>query len=226
MTTTRDIVSRALMRIRIVAPGEPVSADYAQVALDHLNAMLASLVADGVVITNAPFALADTFAFFVPPVTLSGETVDAITYLGDWNASTNSPSLATVPDRGSVYRVAVAGSTALPTYPSTETLSSWTVGDYVVSTGVAFYKGDTSTRFERGIIDMLATEIAPSFGREPLPQIVDGAEAGRRSLYGVFLRSQVPVFDRSLVLTPSRRFVGVSVNGNSIDGYDIDGVRS
>lgn len=52
--------------------------------------------------------------------------VDALTDLGDWNANTNTPSLASgVGDELDFYRVSVAGTTTL------DTLTDWVVGEYL-----------------------------------------------------------------------------------------------
>jgi hypothetical protein len=61
----------------------------------------------------------------------------AITYQGTWNASTNSPTLASgVGTKGFLYKVSTAGTTTL------DGISQWNVGDQVVFNGTTWDKID------------------------------------------------------------------------------------
>ena len=65
--------------------------------------------------------------------------IGALNYKGTWNASTNSPALASgVGTKGDYYQVSVAGSTSL------DGLSNWGIGD------VAAFNGTTWQRIEGG----------------------------------------------------------------------------
>jgi hypothetical protein len=65
--------------------------------------------------------------------------IGALNYVGTWNASTNTPALASsVGTKGDYYQVSVAGSTTL------NGISNWGVGD------VAAYNGSTWQRIEGG----------------------------------------------------------------------------
>jgi hypothetical protein len=65
--------------------------------------------------------------------------IGALNYKGTWNASTNSPALASsVGTKGDYYQVSVAGSTSL------NGLSNWGIGD------VAAFNGTTWQRIEGG----------------------------------------------------------------------------
>lgn len=65
--------------------------------------------------------------------------IGALNYKGTWNASTNTPTLASgVGTKGDYYQVSVAGSTSL------DGLSNWGVGD------VAAFNGTTWQRIEGG----------------------------------------------------------------------------
>ena len=56
--------------------------------------------------------------------------IGALNYKGTWNASTNTPALASgVGTKGDYYQVSVAGSTAL------DGISNWGVGDVVAFNG-------------------------------------------------------------------------------------------
>ena len=70
------------------------------------------------------------------PSSLTG----ALVYQGTWNASTNSPSLASVGAKGTYYKVSVDGTTSLGG------LNNWTAGDLVISDGTAWQQvqGGTS----------------------------------------------------------------------------------
>jgi len=61
--------------------------------------------------------------------------IGALNYKGTWNASTNTPALASgVGTKGDYYVVSVAGSTAL------DGISNWGVGDWVVFNGAAWQR--------------------------------------------------------------------------------------
>jgi hypothetical protein len=68
--------------------------------------------------------------------------VGSIVYQGVWNASTNSPAIpaAATGNKGYYYKVSVAGTTAVDGF------SNWTVGDLIISDGVAWenVQGGTS----------------------------------------------------------------------------------
>ena len=68
--------------------------------------------------------------------------VGSIVYQGVWNASTNIPTIpaAAVGNKGYYYKVSVAGTTAVDGF------SNWTVGDLIISDGVAWenVQGGTS----------------------------------------------------------------------------------
>ena len=62
-----------------------------------------------------------------------------IEYLGTWNASTNTPSLASgIGSKGGYYVVSVAGSTTL------DGAADWQPGDWVIFNGTAWQKIDTT----------------------------------------------------------------------------------
>jgi hypothetical protein len=61
--------------------------------------------------------------------------IGALNYKGTWNASTNTPALASgVGTKGDYYVVSVSGSTAL------DGISNWGVGDWVAFNGVAWQR--------------------------------------------------------------------------------------
>ncbi|UOF81558.1 chaperone of endosialidase [Bacteriophage sp.] len=69
-----------------------------------------------------------------------GGTAGAVNYLGTWNASTNTPTLASgVGTKGGYYVVSVAGTTNL------DGISLWSVGDWAVFNGSVWQKVDGSS---------------------------------------------------------------------------------
>jgi hypothetical protein len=69
-----------------------------------------------------------------------GGTAGAVNYLGTWNASTNTPTLASgVGTKGDYYVVSVAGTTNL------DGISLWSVGDWAVFNGSVWQKVDGSS---------------------------------------------------------------------------------
>jgi hypothetical protein len=204
MITARDVVVRALTRLRIVAPGEAVPAHLAAQGLASLNAMRAAWQNSGIFITIPEFVLTDEFWFFVP-----AKSVAALTYKGSWNASTDTPALASaIGARGDAYRVTVAGAVSL------SGLTPWIAGQVFVSDGAVWTRGETSDRLHQAVIDLLAVQIAPDFGRDPSPYIQRSAEDGWNSILAAFVRAPTATFDRGLVDLPARRWRGT--------GYSID----
>jgi hypothetical protein len=69
---------------------------------------------------------------------VAGQIPDSVlsnlSYQGGWNANTNTPTLSTVPASGTYYKVTTAGTTTL------SGISSWGVGDWVISNGTAWEK--------------------------------------------------------------------------------------
>jgi stage V sporulation protein SpoVS/hydrogenase maturation factor len=75
----------------------------------------------------------------IPIAQLPTSVVGAVTYISAWNASINSPPLASgVGTKGYYYVVSVAGSTSL------DTISDWKVGDWVIFNGSAWEKIDNT----------------------------------------------------------------------------------
>ena len=75
----------------------------------------------------------------VPVSELPAAVLGALSYQGTWNASTNTPTLASgVGTKGYYYVVSVAGSTNL------DGITSWVVGDWAVYNGTAWQKVDNT----------------------------------------------------------------------------------
>lgn len=75
----------------------------------------------------------------VPVSELPAAVLGALSYQGTWNASTNTPTLASgVGTKGYYYVVSVAGSTNL------DGITDWKVGDWAVYNGTAWQKVDNT----------------------------------------------------------------------------------
>lgn len=73
----------------------------------------------------------------VPLSQIPGSIVGGLTFKGNWNATTNTPALASgVGTQGWMYRVSVAGATNL------DGITDWQAGDYAAFNGTAWVKFD------------------------------------------------------------------------------------
>ena len=96
----------------------------------------------------------------VPISQIPDSVIGALSYQGTWNASTNTPALASsVGTKGYYYVVSVAGSTNL------NGISDWLVGDWAVYNGTAWQKIDntdsvTSVNGFTGAVVLTTTDVA------------------------------------------------------------------
>ena len=96
----------------------------------------------------------------VPVSELPAAVLGALSYQGTWNASTNTPTLASgVGTKGYYYVVSVAGSTNL------DGITDWKVGDWAVYNGTAWQKVDntdqvTSVNGQTGAVVLTTTNVA------------------------------------------------------------------
>lgn len=207
MSTVRELCRRSLMRARIIAPDEEPDAASMADAISQLNDMMFAWKSMGVDVGHVELAASDEFAFFVPPLDAEADTITALAFQGNWNASTNSPSLATnTGTDGYAYKVSVAGSTVL------NDVTSWSVGDYALycgsATGGEWLKGRTSRGFDAAVIAMLAVQLCSDHGKDPLPVIVREAAMGWRHISVCYIKPKTNNnIDLGLVNSPSRRFI-------------------
>lgn len=204
MSTVRDLCTSSLRRLRILAAGETMAAEDAALALGVLNGMLAGWAAQGVDCAHQALTLDDTFRMFVPHKSVTGATMAALDYRGTWNASTNSPVLASgAGTQGHLYRVSTAGSTVI------DGVSSWSINDYLVFNGDVWLRGPSADRHEGAVIDLLAMSLVDEYGKEPTAALVRDARDGWIGLQAAHIRVDAAEFDPGLVLVPSRRYYGV-----------------
>lgn len=225
MTTTLDLVTSALRRLRIVSLGQTPRADYSKHALTALNDMIFEWEQSSINLLRrnandevVEYELTDPFVFWVPPKELRWDVISAAIYKGTWDATANSPSLASGSGTsGNVYKVATAGSTTL------DGVSTWAVNDFLVFDGAVadavqttglWRKCPPSRRFESGIHALLAVRLAGDFGRQPQPQAYRDAETGWTALCSAFVRpTTADVFDSALRRMPSNRYADYLSSG-------------
>ena len=96
----------------------------------------------------------------IPVSELPAAVVGALSYQGTWNASTNTPTLASgVGTKGYYYVVSVAGSTNL------DGITDWNIGDMAVYSGTAWQQIDntdavTSVNGYTGTVVLTTTDVA------------------------------------------------------------------
>lgn len=199
MTTVREICTRALKRVTVIDALETPSAQDAVTALDCLNEMLRGWSTSMNMLQQDDWALADTFVFFVPPLDLEAQSISLLDYRGTWDASANSPALATaVGTEGYAYRVSTAGSTTL------DDVTSWSVDDYAVFNGVKWLKGIASNRFHGAIIANLAKRLCEEYSVQPTALLVSAAADGWFTMQGYYVKPPKAGFDLALRSMPSR----------------------
>lgn len=202
MTTARDIVNGALQRIRVVGiSSSSVPAEYQDYVLGMLNDMLHGWQTQGIDLKISDLGINDTFWFIVPPSGIAGETVDAMASQGNWDASTNTPTLASgTGTEGHYYRVSVAGTTTL------DDESSWSVDDALLFDGSTWRKCQSSRKHVGGIIDLLAADIANDFGKEPGRRLSGNATQAWYALAADFMIPNTATWDQALYRTSTRRY--------------------
>lgn len=200
MATALDISTRALRRLGVIDALHTLAAEDARDAVAALNEMIDGWATKGAdTLKQSDFAAADQVVFWVPPVSLSAEAIGLVSYRGTWNASTNSPTLAgATGTTGHVYKVSVAGSTAL------DDVSSWSVNDYLVFDGAEWLKGWSSATLNGPVIAMLAMRMADEYGMQPPPTVVSDASAGWSTIQSFYVKAPTAGIDLAIRELPSR----------------------
>lgn len=199
MATVRTICTRALRRSGVVDLLNDPAAEEASLALSVLNETMHGWRAKSVDTLHTSFTLSDTFVFWVPPTELSAETQALVAYQGTWNASTNSPALASATGtEGHVYKVSTAGSTTL------DDVTSWAANDFAVFDGTEWLKGEDSQRFEGAVIAILGLAICDELAVQPSAKLVSDARDGWNTISAAYVTPPHAVFDDTLTRTPQR----------------------
>ena len=140
LVTAASNVSYLTGNQAISLTGEATGSGATSIAVTLTNSAVIGKVLTGLNITGGTVAAADSIltAFGKLQNQVNGLT-GGVTYQGTWNASTNTPTLASsAGTKGFYYVVSVAGSTAL------NGVSTWSLGDWVIYNGTAWEKVDNT----------------------------------------------------------------------------------
>lgn len=200
MTTVLNIARASLVRINAYDSLHTPSAEDSRDATQALNDMLWSWKTMGVdLLLQADFGVNDELSFWVPPVALTGESIAVLSYKGTWDASTNTPTLASsTGTEGYVYKVSVSGSTTL------DDVTSWTAGDYAVFDGKDWLKSESSRPLNAAIIAMLAVRVADDFSVQPTQKLMSDAATGWNLITSYYIKPIKAVYDKALRNVASR----------------------
>jgi hypothetical protein len=151
--------STYLTTISGITAGGELSGTYANPSL--VNSAVTGKILSGVNITGGTIADTDSIltAFGKLQNQVNGLIGGSI-YKGIWNASTNTPTLASgVGTKGNYYIVSVAGSTNI------DGITDWNVGDWIIYDGTAWQQVDNtdavvSVNGETGAVSLTTSNIA------------------------------------------------------------------
>lgn len=182
MTTARTIVTRALGELMYLAENETPSAKMMADGVDALNGLIASWHNEGIIV-------------LYPPGT---------TWKGDWTNNTNYAVNESVARSGSTYTCSVAHTSSLYDKPgsSANWSSYWTLyAETPLTTDGTFPLG---AEHERGVVALMALEIAPMFNKDVSPFTLQKASMGKTQLMAAYMPI-VPVrVDAGLTRMPSQ----------------------
>jgi hypothetical protein len=182
MTTARQIVTRALKELMYMQEGESPSAEAISDGLDALNGMLASWHNDGLLI-------------FYPP----GKN-----WLGDWRANYVYAVDDAVAVGGGTYTCTVGHTSTANDLPgaSPNYASYWTLyAETPMTLDSTFPLG---AHHERGVIALLAIDIAPMFNVQPDPLTFLKSKDGMAGIYGQYFHVPNASVDAGITRMPSQ----------------------
>ena len=141
-------------------------------------------------------------------VSSTTNAIGALNYKGTWNASTNTPALASgVGTKGDYYQVSVAGSTAL------DGVSNWGVGD------VAAFNGTTWQRIEGGA-DLNGVNLSVS-GTSTLSGLTASTALALNANKNIVSVTNTGSGNNVLATSPTVVSPTVGPSGNFADAYQI-----
>lgn len=182
MTTARDIITRAASELMYYAKGETLNAADMNAGLNALNDMIASWRSESIVIT------------YPAGVNWRGEWETRTVYAANDGVSRNGITCTCSTAHTSSYYDMPIGSPNWATY--------WDVTDYT-----ALALGDAlpvPAHLQRGVISLLAVEIAPTFGLEPSKYTLKKASEGKTALLAAYAPILPVRVDNGLIRMPSQ----------------------
>lgn len=134
----------------------------------------------------------------VPTAQLPASLLGAVNYQGTWNASANSPSLASgTGTKGFYYKVSVAGTTAI------DGISQWNVGDSIIFDGTTWDK-----------LDGLSSEVISVAGRAGAVVLTVADVSGAVASASLGAAGGVATLDGTAKLTAAQLPSGLEVTSN------------
>lgn len=182
MTTARQIITRAFKELQYFPEGENPSAEAMADGLDQLNSLLASWHNSGLLI-------------FYPP----GKR-----WVGDWKKNTSYAVDDAVNRNGNTYYCTAAVVSSINDEPGTSAnwATYWTL--YAETPMTLNSTFPLPTAHERGVVSLLAIEVAPLFNINPSAVTVMKAKDGMNAIYGQYFRVPEASVDPGITRMPSQ----------------------
>ena len=182
MTTARQIVTRAFGELMFLDENETNTASQMADGLEALNSLIASWHTCGL-------------SIYYPP---------GVTWQGEWRSGKVYASGNGVSVEGNTYTCGLAHTSSDDDKPGMS-INSGTYWTLYAETSMGF---DSTLffpkQFERGIVAMLAVEIAPMFNMQPNPYTVAKAKEGMQAIYGQYFNVPLASSDPALTRMPSQ----------------------
>lgn len=187
MATAREIITRALRRIRVVSLIEEPAAEIQSHALSVFNDLLTALEADGMTTET---------------VTLSGVTVAGSRVITGLNAEANLYNTDQLVDGMEVFGAGVSS-----TIHKIVSLDEIELAGAATATGTAdltFSALPTDDSLTQAFVDVLAERLSEDFGKAVGSILARDASRGRAQIAGRFFKVPQSKLDRLLTRVSSR----------------------
>jgi len=181
MTTARQIITRAFKELQYFAEGEDPSAAAMADGLDALNSLIASWHNCGLLIAYPP-----------------GKT-----WVGDWAKNTSYAVDQATARNGCTYYCTVAHTSSDNDRPGAS--PNWS-GYWVLFAETPMSLASTfwlDASHDRGVVALLAVEMAPNFNVEPRMLTLQKAREGLNAIHSQYFRVPNAQVDSGLVRMPS-----------------------
>lgn len=184
--TARQAVTRAIKELNYYPEGEDPTAGAISDGLDALNSMLAAWQTSNVLLAYPSFT----------------------TWRGEWEVGTSYAVGDGVTNNGSTYVCAVQHTAT--SFDEPNTTPNWATYWTYYAENVLPLTLDVAIPIknvhERGLIALLAVDIAPIFSVQPSQVTVAKADAGWRAILADYNQAPTAQHDPALIYVPSRRW--------------------